>query len=139
MDRLSGKQPLKRQYSVPALARRIGAPLPTLKRIIRGQEEASPNTLTRLARDLGLPAAELRAVLEEQGPVATHQSAPGLTGVLRSGDPLKQLEAGLIESARAFVQLLRNFAAGPPKSAPKSATKSATKRAAKTGNRRKRR
>jgi transcriptional regulator with XRE-family HTH domain len=116
MDRLAGKQPLKRQFSVPAIARRIGTPLPQLKRIIRGQEEAPLAVLNRLARDLGLPTAELRAVLEEQGPVTGVPGLmPDLSNIARSGDPFRALEAGLIESARAFVALLRNCAKeGPP-------------------------
>lgn len=101
-ERLAGKKPKKRLFSVPAIAQRIGTPLSQLKRIVRREEEASQPILTRLARDLGLPPSELRAVLEQQGPL-------GSGDVLLPGDPFKALEMGLVQTASAFVALLRGY------------------------------
>lgn len=107
-ERLSGRQPQKRQYSVPEIARRIGAPLTALKRVIRGDDEAPPNLLAKLAKDLDMPLAELREALgpgESEGFELTGDTA----------EALKALEEGLVTSARAFVELLRNCARQPAK------------------------
>jgi transcriptional regulator with XRE-family HTH domain len=106
-ERLAGRQPQKRQYSVPEIARRIGSPLTALKRVIRGDDEPPPNLLVKLAKDLEMPLSELREAL---GPA---EESLEFTG--DAADALKALEEGLVTSARAFVQLLRNVARQPAK------------------------
>ena len=109
MERMSGNQPVKRQFSVPEIARRIGVTLAGLKRIIRGQDEAPLALLVKLARDLDMPLKELKAVAEEsRAQVGSGKGAGSLLEVGGDADPLQVLEEGLISSARAFVQLLRN-------------------------------
>ena len=116
-ERLAGKRPQKRQFSVPEIARRIGTPLKELKRMIRSEVEMSPAVLTRLAKDLDMPLAELRDVADQKKgdasglPLTMDPNAEGV-------DPLVVLEQGLIASARALVALLRGFTAqGEPEPA----------------------
>lgn len=108
MERLAGHQPLKRQFSVPEIARRIGTPLATLKRMIRGQDEASPALLAKLAKDLDMPVRELKSVADSERRVPFRTAASSFDGLSAELDPFQALEEGLIASARALVQLLRN-------------------------------
>lgn len=111
MDRLSGKSPVKRQYSVPEIARRIGVSLTSLKRVIRGQDEAPVALLTRLAKDLDIPLKELKSIADQGRPQSLQRPLPPL----ENGDTdhaLRVLEEGLIASARALVQILRSCMEG---------------------------
>jgi len=106
MDRMSGKKPQKRQYSVPYIAERVGAELRALKRMIRGEEEMPPPLMARLSKDLDIPIAELKAVLDKK-PGAEGADGLGLPALGEGADPLQVLEHGLILSARALVAFLR--------------------------------
>lgn len=107
MDRLQGTQPTRRWYSVPAIARRIGIPLASLKRMLRGQGEASPALLQKLAGDLDIPVRELKQA-------GASQTGTGRLSLVERGhgsaDPFQALEDRLISSARALVEVLRNCA-----------------------------
>lgn len=107
VDRLAGKAPVKRQYSVPEIARRIGAPLGQLKRIIRGQDEAPLTLLTRLAKDLEMPLDELKDVVRLAPSHAPGRGSPAHGR--DTEDAFRILEEGLITSAKALVQLLRGL------------------------------
>lgn len=71
-QRLSGKHPDKRAYSVPAIARRISVELPELKRALRGVAVPPLSLVKALAKDLGMPSRPLAAVFYSKGSPEAH-------------------------------------------------------------------